>query len=71
MAPYHVPDGGDDLQIWSEAAQTGSQPTRVDPPTWRLGVGACYKMVHSAWVAGSCEHCNEPSSSIKSGEFLD
>jgi hypothetical protein len=22
-------------------------------------------------VAGPCEHCNEPSSSIKGGEFLD
>jgi hypothetical protein len=22
-------------------------------------------------VAGSCEHCNEPSSSIKGEEFLD
>jgi hypothetical protein len=31
---------------------------------------ACYEMLHSALeLAGSCEHGDEPSVSIKSGEF--
>jgi hypothetical protein len=51
------------------------------PPAWGLGMGltsphskklACYEMLHRASeLAGSCEHGNKPSDSIKGGEFLD
>jgi hypothetical protein len=50
------------------------------PPAWRMGVRltthrkkkACYEMLHRASkFAGCCEHGNEPSGSIKGGEFLD
>jgi hypothetical protein len=53
-----------------------------DPTAWGLGEGpttghrkkktARYEMLHRALeLAGSCEHGNEPSGSIKGGEFLD
>jgi len=49
---------------------------------WALGKGlttphrkrktACYEMLHMASeLAGSCEHGNEPSGSIKDGKYLD
>jgi hypothetical protein len=48
---------------------------------WGLGEGlrthhykktACYEMLHKTFeLAGSYEHGNEPSGSIKGGEFLD
>jgi hypothetical protein len=58
--------------------------TRGGPPAWRLGRGLvtprhknqlvmeCYKGPR-IWtpVANSCEHGNEPSGSVKGGEFLD
>jgi hypothetical protein len=32
----------------------------------------CYDMFHmTSELAGPCEHCNEPSGSIKGGEFID
>jgi hypothetical protein len=55
----------------------------MSPPAWVLGEGikilhgqkkreASYEMVHRASeLAGCCEHGNEPSGSIKGGEFLD
>jgi hypothetical protein len=57
------------------------QPTRVSPPAEVLGTGlttlfpknpACYEMLHIAsGLAEYCEHGNESSGSIKSGELLD
>jgi hypothetical protein len=51
------------------------------PPAWGLGEGlttpchkepSCYETLHRASeLVVSCEHGNEPSDSIKSGEFLD
>jgi len=59
------------------------QLTRGDPPDCGLGEGpttprrkkktACYEMLHRTsdlCRAGSCEHSNEPSGSIKGGKFL-
>jgi hypothetical protein len=56
------------------------QPARGGPPSWELGEGltaphhkkpACYEMLHTASVAGSCEHGNGHLGSIKGGEFLE
>jgi len=56
------------------------QPRRGDPPDFMLGEGsttphrkrkACYEMLHRASkLADHCEHDNEPSGSIRGGEFL-
>jgi hypothetical protein len=56
------------------------QPTSGGSATWGLGKGlttphrketAYYKILHRASIAGSCEHGNEPSASIKGSEFID
>jgi hypothetical protein len=56
------------------------QPTRAGSPAWSLGEGIITsrhkkkKLVtkrYTRFQADSCEHGNDPSGSMKGGEFLD
>jgi hypothetical protein len=85
MARLEVSDGGTasnmDLRICLISSH--GQPKRSCPPAWRLGEMLttpyrknvpCYEMfTHKASDpdSGNCECVNEPSGSIKCGDFLD
>jgi hypothetical protein len=84
MARPQVADEGNGLYTWRVAANIlNEQSLTADKgwsSSWRLGRGltnprskklVCYEMLHRASVADCCEHGNEPSFSVKSGEFLD
>jgi hypothetical protein len=72
-----VADGGDGLYIGRVEANILNKQSRT---AWGLGEGLttpdrknqlvtkCYRGPH---VVGSCERGNEPSGSIKGGEFLN
>jgi hypothetical protein len=77
MARPKVAGRGDGIYLTS----SHELPKRGSPTAWVSGerlttphrkIAACYEMLNMApYLAGSCEHCNEPSGSILSREFLD
>jgi hypothetical protein len=78
-----VADGGDGLQIWRVVANMLNKEWQGagGPSVWGLGKGLttpyrkkgarCDMLRRASKLAGSCEHGNEPSGSIKGGEFID
>jgi hypothetical protein len=86
MARLRIAGGGDGLQIWRIAAnilnkqlQTGGKgwssslgggrgPNDFSPQKTNKTVTECFS---GPGRVGSCEHRNEPSGSIKGGEYLD
>jgi hypothetical protein len=85
MACARVADAGDGLQMWKVAADILNKQSRTADMGLSSSSGvrceltaphrersACYEMLHSTSdLAGSWEHGDEPSSSIKGGELLD
>jgi hypothetical protein len=74
VARPRVADGGDGLQTWRVATNIWNKQSRTTYKGWPSSLAIRrrgYTMPHRKKQSGCCEHCNEPSGSMKGGVILN
>jgi len=70
MTHSRVATGGDGLQIWMVATNILNKQSQKADNGWSSTMLHEASVLKTSGGAGHCEHGNEPSGSIKGGEFL-